>query len=502
MTTPEILASVSLAAAGFAFAPQASNRPSFEIRSGITADQVFQRDTQERARITIRGRCELNGTRTVEARIVTSRGLAVPGLAWRPIATIAAQDWEGALGDVPTGGPYRFELRARGSSGEVKGQIAVDRVMVGDLWILAGQSNMHGRGDLATAEEPDERVHNFDLADRWSVAKEPVGDSLEAIDPAHWGARDSLNRLRPTSPTEVAEARKHRTRGASPALSFAKLMVARTGVPIGLIPCARGATSLTQWSAKRKAEGAASLYGSMLRRFEAVGGRVRGLLWYQGESDAMENGGASYAGKFREFIRALRTDFRQPDLPVYYVQIGRYLTPDSAEWNKVQLAQLEVESDTPHVALAPAVDLELADPVHLNTPSLKRLGRRLANLALADMSTPAPTVKRGPRPQAAPVEGAQNDILTLTFSEVNGSLVATGRLDGFSLRDRDGSDLFAIYTATLDPQRLDTVLLKVKPKVVAPGTKLWYGWGNNPHCNLRDEQDMAAPVFALSLVSE
>jgi hypothetical protein len=70
--------------------------------------------------------------------------------------------------------------------------------------------------------------------------------------PAHWSARDAQGQFRPYTSEEIAEATKNRTRGASPAMSFANQMVALTGVPIGLIPCARGATSLEKWSPVRK----------------------------------------------------------------------------------------------------------------------------------------------------------------------------------------------------------------------------------------------------------
>ncbi len=59
-------------------------------------------------------------------------------------------------------------------------------ILVGDLWILAGQSNMQGAGVLARVEEPSKRVHSLDLADRWSVAREPLHQMWEAVDPVYW----------------------------------------------------------------------------------------------------------------------------------------------------------------------------------------------------------------------------------------------------------------------------------------------------------------------------
>jgi hypothetical protein len=68
-----------------------------------------------------------------------------------------------------------------------------------------------------------------------------------------------------------------------------------------------------------------SLYGATLRRVIAAGGRVKGMLWYQGESDANPKAAPEYSAKMEKLIAAFRQDFAQPDLPFYYVQIGRHV---------------------------------------------------------------------------------------------------------------------------------------------------------------------------------
>lgn len=471
-----------------------------EILSGVTANQVIQQDREGRGLILLRGRCAAKQCAGVEARVLDSRGV-LRGFSWTPISAVSSGAWEGRLERIPAGGPYRIELRARGVSAADVGVVSVDSVLVGDLWVLAGQSNMHGRGELAGAEAPDEHVHNFDLADRWSVAVEPVGDSLEAIDPAHWAAHDAQERPRPYTPEEVFTARQDRTRGASSAMTFAKRMAATTGVPIGLIPCARGATSLEKWSPAGKAAGPVSLYGSMLQRCMAVGGRIRGVLWYQGESDAIEGNATGYGARFQDFIRSLRADLGDPELPVYYVQIGRFVAPDSPGWNNVQLAQLDTEAQIPHVAVVPAIDLRLLDEIHIDIDSLKRVGRRLANLACADLYPKScASIQKGPRPVAVRIDGPAGDRIAVTFSGVNGRLAADGRVSGFSIRDPQGADLLAVNDMVLDTEHPLNVVLRVKPHVIPKsGATLWYGWGNNPNCNLRDEKDMATPVFAWPL---
>jgi hypothetical protein len=177
---------------------------------------------------------------------------------------------------------------------------------------------------------------------------------------------------------------------------------------------------------------------------------------------------------------------------------------DSPEWTAVQLAQLDTETQVSNVALASAVDPQLLDEIHADIGSLKRIGGRLANLACADLyPARCEGVQRGPRPVAARMEGGAGDRIAVMFSSVNGKLVSPGRVNGFSLRGPDGADLFAVNDAVLDAERPDTVVVRIKPHSISKsGVTLWYGWGNNPYCNLQDGKDMAAPVFSLPVRSE
>ena len=115
---------------------------------------------------------------------------------------------------------------------------------------------------------------------------------------------------------------------------------------------------MEQWNPGLKDREGESLYGSMYRRVEAVGGQVKGILWFQGESDANPRAAPAFLGKFEAFVKAVRTDFNQPDLPFYYVQIGRHIDKDNVgEWNKIQVAQLRAETEIPHSGMVAAVDL-------------------------------------------------------------------------------------------------------------------------------------------------
>jgi sialate O-acetylesterase len=268
-------------------------------------------------------------------------------------------------------------------------------------------------------------------------------------------------------------------------LTFALEMVQRTGVPVGLIPCAHGGTSMAQWDPVLKDKGGDSLYGAMLRRFQLAGGRVKGVLWYQGESDASPQAGPLFEEKFRDFIKAVRADFGQPELGFYYVQIGRHVSgAGAAQWNLVQNAQLRVETQLPNVFMTGCADCELDDGIHVGTDDFKLLGKRLASLAQG-------TQRRGPRPVAARVKGS---VIEVEFAEVNGRLVHAGRLTGFTIHDAAGTAAPLIYRQRVSAVNPNVVELLIGGKL-PEGAMLHHGAGRDPYVNLRDEAGMPAPVF-------
>ncbi|MBL8218927.1 MAG: hypothetical protein JNL62_06845, partial [Bryobacterales bacterium] len=244
-----------------------------------------------------------------------------------------------------------------------------------------------------------------------------------------------------------------------------------------------------------KEQGGDSLYGATLRRVKLLGGKVRGILWYQGESDASPKASPVFQDKFEKLIEAFRADFGQPDLPFYYVQIGRFVNNNNPnEWNAVQQSQLNVESKAKRVGMAPAVDLDLDDLIHVGTQDLKRLGKRLAKIACYEnfpRGSNCPQLFRGPRPGSAKLTG---NVLRVAFHSVNGKLVSTGRISGFSIHDANGAMLPSIFKAEVNAASPNEVLLHL----IGPppeGATLRYGAGKDPYCNVRDQADMAVPVF-------
>jgi sialate O-acetylesterase len=461
------------------FCSVALNAAEFRLSAGLTDSQVLQRNAQNSADINIGGTAEGLVGKSIEGRVLSS-GKPIKGWSWKPVATVQGATWTGTVNGIPTGGPYTIEFRSSGAT-----PVVVKDILVGDLWILAGQSNMEGVGDLVNVQPPDPRVHSFDQFDRWGVAKEPLHNLPGAVDRVHWRNNP------PTRLTgEALEAfNRERKKGAGMGLPFAVEMVKRTGVPVGLIPCAHGGTSMSQWDPALKDKGGDSLYGAMIRRFQIIGAKAAGVLWYQGESDASPSAAPKFTAKFEEFVAAVRHDFGQSDLPFYYVQIGRHVAAtNQREWNAVQDAQRILASRLGNTGVVTGIDLPLDDGIHVGTQGLKRLGARMANVATSKAKSP--TVASA---QFHPTTGTFG-VIRVKFANVTGSLRADGRIGGFSVHTRTGEWVPLIYRTDVDPSDGAAVLLHTGGKLPDDAV-LHYGFGKDPYCNLRDEADMAALVF-------
>ena len=232
------------------------------------------------------------------------------------------------------------------------------------LFILAGQSNMSGRGDLQELmANPDPRIYVFGNDYHWNLAQEPVDD-----------ARDQVDKV-----SEDLDA------GFSPAVAFATTLLEHDpDLVIGLIPCAQGNTSITEWQRSLSDE---SLYGACLKhvRIAQTMGTVAGLLFFQGETDAIDPKEDpertllpnQWADAFEVFVTDWRNDLNLPELPVVFAEIGttthawRFIN-----WSLVQEQQRKV--DIPFCTMITTSDLPLRDPVHFTTQSYQIIGKRFA----------------------------------------------------------------------------------------------------------------------------
>ncbi|MFB2837469.1 sialate O-acetylesterase [Floridanema evergladense] len=241
------------------------------------------------------------------------------------------------------------------------------------LFILAGQSNMAGMGDLPPQTKlanTNPKIYVFGNDYRWKLAKEPIDDPTNQID-----------RISEDKPT-----------GYSPALSFATAVLKqRPDMVIGLIPCAKGGSLIDEWQRKGNLD-ENTLYGSCLKRVRAASlmGNVAGILFFQGEIDAVDPkeepkrvfSANQWANKFTLLIDNWRGDLNSPNLPVVYAQIGSNTEPQRfVNWAVVQQQQRQVK--LPYSAMITTDDLALKDYVHFTTESYQIIGQRFAKAYLS-----------------------------------------------------------------------------------------------------------------------
>ena len=499
------------------FGGQSAVAQEIKIKSPV-ASQVFQRNGNGSAVIPLALDESAKDATLVDAAVVAENQDPTTNKQLADRVTL----FEGKLVGVPVGGPYKINLAIKKNNQLVMKEVGP--VFVGDLWVLAGQSNMEGMGDLIDVTPPHPMVMSLGMSGRWARAEEPLHWLVDSPDPVHSG-----------NPNDRAgrSAQQHRTRskGAGLGLPFAVALIEQTRVPIGLVVCAHGGTSMEQWNPAKKHEGGNSLYGSFLRQIQLAGGKVKGVLWYQGESDAM--GGDAwkvYHRVFADFIASVRADLNQPDLPFYYVQIGRFIKDgDPKSWNAVQEVQRRLPERVTNTGVVSVIDLELDDSIHVGTHGLKRAGARLARIAerelFGQIGATTPTLDR--------VSRGTNNTLIVKFKGVNmrigtGAMAGMGggrmggmsgggamsasmamvqspgepsglglrperHIAGFSIRKEDGTPIPLIFDAAVGKAR-DTVVLKLAGPIPEKAN-LWYGYGLDPYCNLTDGADMAVPVF-------
>lgn len=462
--------------------------PSFALTvdKGLVNYQVLQANAEDKNfPVEVSGTCVNNGK--IEMRIL---GLAYEIAPWKEIGSAQNGQWTATLTDIPLGGPYAIEFQIKDAYGETKEKTSIHDVLVGDIWILAGQSNMQGVGNMENVTEPHPLVHLYSMSYQWRIAKEPIHVLAESPDPVHYTRIFKDEQERAQKIKEGINARK----GAGLGIPFAVEMVKRTGRPIGLIASAHGGTSMEQWDPALKDKGGESLYGSMYKQVQSAGGKVRGVLWYQGESDASKDPQPLYKERMRKLVQAFREDFGA-NLPFYYVQIGRFIleNPDATYWNKLQNDQVELEKELAPGGMVVSIDLSLDDLIHAGTEGLKILGYRLANLVERDMF--GGKISAGPRiDKVERLSSPYGPQVKVTFSGVNGKLTSAGRPFGFSISiTEDAPNLPCIYKITLPENEPNAVILWITK--MPEQAFLWYGRGFDPYCNIVDEANMAVPVF-------
>jgi sialate O-acetylesterase len=345
------------------------------IEDGPSDWQILQRDESGSAVVSLRGRWVADpadaGAGVVHVRVVheATGGPVSVSLDWRAADTHADHTWDATL-RIPTGGLYRIETRytavdtataewsARGDMRHFLG--------VGDLWVIAGQSNSAGYGRGAIDDAPVLGVHVLRNSEQWALATHPLNEST---DTRHTANREGGNS------------------GHSPYLQVGRRLQSAVGCPIGLIPTALGGSALAPWNPTE--DEPTPLFDTMVHCIGLAGGRIRGIFWYQGESDAQEKLAQTYGDRFAAAVGAWRAAVGNPELPVITVQLNRVNNPptevDDLTWSIVREAQRQVPHVLDGVAVVPSLDLPLSDAIHISPAGNLVLAERLAQAVLGSV---------------------------------------------------------------------------------------------------------------------
>ena len=267
--------------------------------------------------------------------------------------TAIEASWNGGpfqvIATAPTGGTYSGQL-----SGQNAGQgtltvrfannnavlSATTQVGIGDIFVIAGQSNFSGRGfnnQVYTAPGSGVSAVMFGNDDKWKALVDPFDSNAGQIDNVSGdGAAGSLVPL------------------------LASSIAADQNVPVAFIPTAKGGSGIASWLPAANHKLSSTLFGSMERRIDATGGKVRAVLWFQGETDAQNCvSAATYTTNMNTIVNTINADY--PGLKTLVGQIG-HDTYGGACVDAIRGAQADLPNTNPN-ALPGAFtyDINLAD---------------------------------------------------------------------------------------------------------------------------------------------
>ncbi len=209
---------------------------------------------------------------------------------------------------------------------------------------------------------------------------------------------------------------------------------------------------------------------------------ARGILWYQGEANAMRF--TEYSTLFTTMIAQWRKDFGQGDLPFYFVQLAnleRKVDKSSQQWAFQREAQATALT-LPNTGMAVAADI--GNPADIHPTNKQEVGRRLSLIAFA-LTYDKGGEYAGPTFQSAT---AGSGAMTVTLSHAAGLKLLDPAAPAFQLAGADKT--FHPATAKIEGDKLIVTSPEVKEPVAVR-----YAWDNNPKLTLYNGTDLPAPPF-------
>lgn len=386
--------------------------------------------------------------------------------------------WSVKIQTPAAGGPH--SLIAKG-----KNEVKLDDVLIGEVWICSGQSNMEWT--VAQSKNPAEEA---------AAAKFP---QIRMIKVAHNVAdkpqEDINGQWTNCSPESVPNF-------SAVGYFFARHLHHELKVPIGMINTSWGGTICEAWTSKEtlatdedfkpildrsanfqpnNPNQASVLYNGMVHPLIPFG--IKGAIWYQGESNV------SRAEQYRKLFPAMIGDWRkrfgQGDFPFLFVQLAPFKYGHDP---KLLAEQWESQTKTlalPNTGMAVTTDIGNVADIH---PANKQdVGKRLALWALAKSYGKNGLAYSGPLYESMSIDGKR---IRLKFKHTNGGLVAGGNkpLTHFTIAGEDQK--FVEAKASIDGE---TVV--VESDQVAKPVAVRFGWDQHAEPNLFNKDQLPASPF-------
>jgi sialate O-acetylesterase len=423
--------------------------------------------------------------------------------------------WSVYLSPGEAGGPFQLNINATNA-------IVLNDILVGDVWVASGQSNMELPMTRVTNAEAEIAAAQYPKIRLFRVEQKPADYPLEDVEAKTWTA---------CTPESVAKS-------SAVAYFFARNLQQRLGVPIGLIETFWGGTAAESWTSLRALSAGASLMPvfaardkmvekesttELLRQQEEVDfekavaqaqaeGKpvpsrpwhpnfaawapaalyngmiapltpfaIRGVIWYQGEANSGPDRAPLYARLFQTMIRDWRNDWGEGDFPFLFVQIANWNTAPEDLWPDVRNAQRQA------LALkntGMAVTIDIGDPGDIHPKNKQDVGLRLA-LAARAIAYGEKIEWSGPLYRQLTHE---DHALRVWFEHADGLMARGATVNGFEIAGADGK-----YSAA--EAKIEGASVVVSSAAVPAPVSVRYGWAANPDCNLFNKEGLPASPF-------
>jgi len=432
--------------------------------------------------------------------------------------------WSLYLKPGAAGGPFQMTVQgspapaAAETSTPPASPIVLDDILVGDVWLASGQSNMEfemrkaatAAQDLPHAANPRIRLlmvkhiaADFEQPDADTAGwTESTPETAKDFSAAAWYFAREIE-LREKVPVGVIDS----TWGGTVVESWTRLTVLGEDAALAPLFVSRGKMTGREADAlledkdrerqreEAKAQGQPEpkfpwhpllsmwapglLYNGMIAPLTPF--PIRGVIWYQGESNSALERAPLYNRIFRTMIEDWRRQWGVGDFPFLFVQISNFKSGPGEDWavlREQQRSALELRN----TAMAVTIDIGNPDDVH-PTDKLD-VGLRLARAARA-LSYSEAIEYSGPLFRQATPEGSATRVW---FDHARGLMAKDGSVTGFEVASSDGK--FVPATATIE----DTTVMAASPDVPEP-VYVRYGWANSPQCNLFNGEGLPASPF-------